>query len=112
MMLPELSKEENKWVMQFLEACATDKKFEQTEHPAPSLNALFIAMNHAGEAFFLCNDVFGVGEGDTKMSEKKLYNFFCRTIKWVECDQRKMTEEEVIKFAKDNDLRWEEVSQK
>lgn len=44
------------------------------------------------------------------MSEKKLYNLFCRTIKWVECDQRKMTEEEVIKFAKDNDLRWEEVS--
>ena len=62
MALPKLSEEEYKWIMQFLEACATGKKFEQTEHPAPSLNVLTIAMGHAGEAFFLCNDVFDVEE--------------------------------------------------
>ena len=62
MILPELTKEENKWIMQFLEACAIGKKFEQTEHPAPSMKALTIALNHAGEAFFLRNDVFVVEE--------------------------------------------------
>ena len=62
MNIPELSAEENEWVMKFLEACAIGKKFEQTKHPAPSMKALAIAMNHAGEAFFLRNDVFGVEE--------------------------------------------------
>ena len=44
------------------------------------------------------------------MSEKKLYNFFCRSTKWVRCEQEKMTEEEAIKYAKDHDLRYEEVN--
>ena len=43
------------------------------------------------------------------MSEVKLYNFFCRSIKWFRCEQEKMTEEEAIKYAKDHDLRFEEV---
>ena len=42
-------------------------------------------------------------------SEKKLYNFFYRSIKWVRCEQEKMTEEEAINYAKEHNLRFEEV---
>ena len=44
------------------------------------------------------------------MSEKKLYNFFCHSTEWVRCEQEKMTEEEAIKYAKNFDLRYEEVN--
>ena len=43
------------------------------------------------------------------MSEKKLYNFFCRSTKWFRCEQERMTEEEAMKYAKEKDFRFEEV---
>ena len=46
------------------------------------------------------------------MSEIKLYNFFCRSIKWVRCEQERMTEEQAIKYAKQFNLRFDEVTQK
>jgi len=45
------------------------------------------------------------------MSEKKLYNFFCRQTKWVRCEQLKMTEEEAEKYAKQFDMRFDDVSE-
>lgn len=41
------------------------------------------------------------------MSEKKIYDFFCRTVKWTQCEREEMTEEEAIKYAKQHDLRFE-----
>ena len=46
------------------------------------------------------------------MSEIKLYNFFCRSIKWVRCEQVRMTEEQAIKYAKEKDFRFEEVGER
>lgn len=45
----------------------------------------------------------------SEMSEKKLYNFFCRSTKWVRCEQEVMTEEQAVKYAKEHDLRFTEV---
>ena len=44
------------------------------------------------------------------MSVKKLHNFFCRSAEWVRCGQEEMIEKEAVKYAKDFDLRFEEVS--
>ena len=46
------------------------------------------------------------------MSEIKLYNFFCRSIKWVRCEQERMTEEQAINYAKEKDFRFEEIEVK
>lgn len=43
------------------------------------------------------------------MSEKKVFNFFGSTIKWIRVYRGVMTEEEAIKYAKEHDLRYEEV---
>ena len=51
----------------------------------------------------------GFWRGDDGMSEKKIYDFFCRSIKWVRCEQERMTEEEAIKYAKEKDYRFEEL---
>lgn len=44
------------------------------------------------------------------MSEKKDYNFYGKSIKWVRVYRGMMTEEQAIKYAKEHNLRWEEVS--
>ena len=46
------------------------------------------------------------------MSKVKLFNFFCRSTKWVRCEQERMTEEQAINYAKEKNFRFDEVTQK
>ena len=48
--------------------------------------------------------------GNIKEPTKKLYDFFCRTTKWMQCYQGRMTEEEAIKHAKGTNMRFEEAN--
>ena len=47
--------------------------------------------------------------GNIEEPVKKRYDFFCRSNKWIRCYQGEMTEEEAVKYAKDTDMRFEEV---
>ena len=49
--------------------------------------------------------------GNKKEPAKKLYDFFCRSVKWVHFERMEATEEQAIKYAKDFDLRYEVVDE-
>lgn len=56
----------------------------------------------------ICNK----GKGGKTMDEKKkkIFDFFCRSNRWVHFGQEEMTEEQAEKYAKDFDLRYEEAN--